>query len=92
MIAKTLRIIQIDYLNFSSNLLNGFNCILNAVYIFSNKYHADPANRMKVENTKKGMEKCLHKGMKITVCQSDNDTSFVGEFPDWCRERNIKQM
>src|SRR6478609_195367 len=89
-LATKLGSIQIDYVDFSSNPFNGYNCILNAVDVFSKKMYAYPAKGQTVENTIKGMETFLRQGMKCTFCQSDNGTSFAGRFPDWCKEHNIR--
>ncbi|KAJ3024933.1 hypothetical protein HDV00_000518, partial [Rhizophlyctis rosea] len=55
MVAQKLGSIQIHYIDFSSNPWNGFNCIMNAVDMFSKKYYAFPAKGQTVKNTIKAM-------------------------------------
>ncbi|KAJ3054904.1 hypothetical protein HK097_000421 [Rhizophlyctis rosea] len=90
-LAKSLGNVQIDYVDMSSSVFNGFNCALVGVNVFSKKIHVYPAKEQTVENTKKGIEKWIRDDdMKISFCQSDNRTSFKGDFPQWLRAKGIK--
>lgn len=89
-VANKLGSVQIDYIDMTSNAYNGFNAALMCVDVFSKKMWSFPAKGQTVENTIKGMEKFLQDGLKVSFCQSDNGTSFLGAFPQWCRDHNIK--
>ncbi|KAJ3026617.1 hypothetical protein HDV00_011704 [Rhizophlyctis rosea] len=89
MMAQKLGSIENDYIDYSSNPWNGFNCIMNAGYIVFKKYYAFPAKGQTVKNTIKAMETFIGSGMKVTFLQCDNGASFQGEFPQWCKDHGI---
>ena len=86
MVAEKLGSIQLDYIDFSSMLYNGFDSVCNAVNILLKKYYAFACKGQTVKNTIKAMETFLRTGMKVTFLQADNGSSFKGDFLDWCKD------
>lgn len=91
MVTKEIGYIQLDCLNFQSSAFNGFDCVVNAVDVFSRYYWAYPCKGQTGVNVVKALNNFVANGMKISFISFDNGTEFLNEdVKKWLDDNMIK--
>ena len=81
--------VQMDSIDMTSVEFNKKVCCCCMSDIFSKKMYVYPANGQTVANTKKALDTFLQAGMKCSSLQTDNRSSFLGDFPHFCRTKGF---